>query len=460
MTLTYEAALDYIHSFDDPYRRAIREHGKQTWGLEGIRQVLEKLGNPHLAYPTIHIAGTKGKGSTAAFIAHGLIESGLKTGLYTSPPLQDWRERIQIDAGLIPREAVAALVEEFRPIVDDLPLSEFEVTTALAFWHFAREGCDAAVIEVGLGGRLDATNIVQPSVVVITSISLDHTQLLGDTIAEIAGEKAAIIKKGVPVVSTSQDPAAKRVISERADEEGSKLTLLGRDWFVEPRQMTWDGSLIMVGDKRHKIAVEIRLPGVVQVENAAVALAALNEAAYAGLPVTRQGRLDGLAKAWWPGRLEVVRRDPMVVLDSAHNPYSVDRLIESLDTLDDTPGTLHPVFVFGCMADKDLNKMLASLLYSARRVVLTRADHDRAAEIDTLSGEASAILTNARKNGEQWPDKVEVQIAPTVGEAVSLALENIGADDLVCITGSLSVAGEARDWFGIPAAQPADVAGE
>lgn len=458
MTLTYEVALDYVHSFDDPYRRAIRDHGKQTWGLEGIRQILEKLGNPHLAYPTVHIAGTKGKGSTAAFIARGMIESGLKTGLYTSPPLQDWRERIQVDAGLIPRDAVASLVEDFQPIVGDLPLSAFEVTTALAFWHFARENCDAAVIEVGLGGRLDATSIVEPSVVVITSISLDHTQLLGDTIAEIAGEKAAIIKPGVPVVSAPQDPAAKRVISKRAAEQGSRLVLLGRDWLVEPRQMTWDGSLIRVGNRRHKIAVEIGLPGVVQVENAAVALAALNEAAQAGLPITRQGRLEGLEKAWWPGRLEIVRREPLVVLDSAHNPYSVERLIVSLDTLSsDQPGIPHPVYVFGCMADKDVNSMLEALLISARRVVLTHADHDRAAEVDALREAAEVILSDARKTGVQWADKVALETSPTVAEAVAIALDEAEKDDLVYVTGSLSVAGEARDWFGIPAGQPADV---
>src|SRR5574341_806749 len=274
MPLTYQQAFDYVHSFDDPYQAAIRDHGKQTWGLAGIRDLLARIGDPHRACPVIHVAGTKGKGSTAAFIAQGLIESGLKTGLYTSPHLEDWRERIQINRQLISEDAVAALVEDIQSHADAVPgLSAFEVTTALAFWRFAREGCDAAVIEVGLGGRLDATNVLEPLVAVITSISLDHTQLLGNTVAEIAAEKAAIIKPGVSVVSAPQTPEALSVIAGRATETGSRLTLVGRDWQAQRLSHNLSGSRALIGPVGKLKEHQIGLAGHFQIENAATALA-------------------------------------------------------------------------------------------------------------------------------------------------------------------------------------------
>lgn len=437
MTLTYDEALEAIHRFDDPYQRALRDHGKQTWGLRGIQALLEKIGDPQAAYPTIHIAGTKGKGSTAAFIAQGLIESGLKTGLYTSPHLQDWRERIQVDRELIPREALAALVEDLLPHTDDMPLTAFEITTALAFWHFAREGCDAAVIEVGLGGRLDATNVITPLVSVITHISLDHTQLLGSTLPSITYEKAAIIKPGMPVVSAPQEGPAARLIEKTAEQEHSPLVRVGKDWWFKPVEMDWDGTLAQMGTGDFKLPVEISLPGPFQVENAAVALAALNAAGQQGLPVTRPGRLDGLANTSWPGRLEVVRRDPHVILDSAHNVHSITQLVEALRALS-TPEQAQGrrTFVFGCMADKDVEGMLRVLLSAAHRVILTRAEHARAASVDELLALASEISKNM---------PVELESAATTAEAVQLGLDKLAENDLLCITGSLSIAGEARD---------------
>ncbi len=441
MPLTYQQALDYIHTFDDPYLAALRDHGKQTWGLDGVRALLTRLGNPQRAYRTLHVAGTKGKGSTCAFMARGLMESGLKTGLYISPHLQDWRERIQIDGQPIEEDALARLVEEAKPHLEGLPLSTFEVATALALWHFARERCDVAVVEVGLGGRLDATSVVEPLVAVITSLSLDHTQLLGNTLAEIAAEKAAIIKPGTPTVSAPQEAEAWAVIEARAREQGSRLVRVGRDWRYEVIQATWEGTEAHIGVDGAMRRYHISLPGLFQVENAAVALAALHEAAQAGLPVTEAGCAAGLAKAVWPGRMERISQQPTVVLDSAHNPYSVRRLLESLRAL---LGDVRPTFVFGCMADKDVKGMLEALLPAARRVILTQAATGRAASpADLLTCAMEVVDRIHETSGAQLAD-LALMTAPTVAEALRVALSALTADDVLCVTGSLAVAGEAR----------------
>lgn len=455
MSLSYQQALDYIHSFDDPYLAAIRNQGKQTWGLEQLREFLSKLGDPHLAYPTIHVAGTKGKGSTAAFIAQGLIESGLKTGLYISPHLQDWRERIQINRRLIAKLALAHLVKDFKPYVDDpTALTAFEVTTALAFWHFAREGCDAAVIEVGLGGRLDATSVVEPIVSVITNISYDHTQLLGDTIEEIAAEKAAIIKPSTPVVSAPQELAALDVIVQQADRQNSRLTLVGRDWHTDTKSINWEGSRVSIGIDGHQQSYTVGLPGIFQIENAAVALAALHEAGRAGLPVTEQGLTKGLSHVQWPGRLEIIGRDPLVVIDSAHNQRSMQELVTSLNVL---TGEKAMTGVFGCMADKDIDALLHTLLPATRRLILTRTDHSRAADLDELKQRALQVIDRASKAGKAWAQALDiVALEPDIGAALHIALEHTPADQLICVTGSLALAGQARQAWLVKSGQKSD----
>jgi dihydrofolate synthase/folylpolyglutamate synthase len=390
MSLTYQQALGYIHSFDDPYLAALRDHGQQTWGLDRIRDVLALLGNPHLAVPIIHVAGTKGKGSTAAFITQGLIAAGLKTGLYISPHLQDWRERIQIDRQLIEPFALARLVEDYQHLAGtETRISAFEVTTALAFLHFARQQCDAAVIEVGLGGRLDATNVVQPLVSVITSISLDHTQLLGSTLSEIAAEKAAIIKPGVPVVSAPQHPEAQAVIVSKAQQEGSSLTLVGRDVLVEPVHLSWQGTEARIGIPGAMDSLFIGLPGEFQLENAATSVAALRQAQQAGLPISDEAIRTGLATVKWPGRLEIVSRDPLVIVDSAHNPYSMRQLVRALEALG---GFATVSFVFGSMADKDVEGMLEAVVPAASRITFTQGANPRAASPVSLLVMARTLL--------------------------------------------------------------------
>jgi dihydrofolate synthase/folylpolyglutamate synthase len=239
----YNLALDYLYSFVDYSLKHASELAKAEFNLGRMFVLMEKLGNPHLAYPVIHVAGTKGKGSVSAMCASALQAAGYKTGLYTSPHLQDYAERMQIDGRPVPHDEMAALVDELKPAVASVPfLTTFEITTALAFLYFARNKVTAAVIEVGLGGRLDATNVVSPLVSVITSLSYDHTAVLGDTLTLIAGEKAGIIKPGRPVVSSPQKDEARLVVERVAAERSCELTLVGRDVQFELLDHSIDGQ--------------------------------------------------------------------------------------------------------------------------------------------------------------------------------------------------------------------------
>jgi dihydrofolate synthase/folylpolyglutamate synthase len=443
---TAQQALEYIHSFDDPYLAALRDQGSQDWGLSKIHSLLVELGDPHLAYPTIHVAGTKGKGSTAAFITQGLIEAGLKVGLYISPHLQDWRERIQINRELIADQKLVQLVADFKPYGERMQnLSAFEVTTGLAFWHFAREGCDIAVVEVGLGGRLDATSVVEPILSVMTNISLDHMQFLGDTLEEIAADKSAIIKPGTPVVSAPQAPEARAVIQARADEVGSRLTLVGRDWFYEIVSDGLDGLEVLIGGEGAMHPYSLGVLGTFQAENAATALAALREVDRAGIPVPHSVWPDALANTRWSGRMEVLSRQPLLIIDGAHNAYSIQRLVEALTNL---VGSRRMTIVFGCMSDKDSRSMLGTLLPHADRLILTRTGHFRAEDPDRLMALATELTNEGR--GTQMPDTppAVIERMPDVGSAMEAALKNAAPDAVICVTGSLSVVGEARTlWF-------------
>jgi dihydrofolate synthase/folylpolyglutamate synthase len=345
------------------------------------------------------------------------------------------------------------LVEDVEPLARQVPgLTWFEVLTALAFWHFAREQVEAAVIEVGLGGRLDATNVVQPIVVVITNISIDHTQLLGDTLAEIAAEKAAIIKPGVPVVSAPQVPEVQAVIERVAAGQDSPLILVGRDWFIRPGTLSVDGSLASIGTNGHMVDYHISLPGMVQVDNAAVALAALEQTRLAGLPITEQSGDLALSNTQWPGRLEVISHTPLILLDSAHNQHSAIQLRLALQTL--TAGR-SLTLIFGCMGDKDIDGMLRALLPVANRVILTQARHPRAAHPLDLLARAQAIRLEAAHLNQEWAEDLHLLFAPEVARAVVRAQAEMSSEDALCVAGSLAVAGEARTaLLGKPEATP------
>ena len=393
----YQAALDYLYSFVDYSLKHASELAKADFNLERMRALMAELGNPQDAYPTIHVAGTKGKGSVSALCASALRAAGYKTGLYTSPHLQDFCERIQVDGQPIPHTKLADLVEEIKPAVARVPqLTTFELTTALGFLYFARhtipaslrEGAQAAVIEVGLGGRLDATNIITPRVSVITSLSYDHTAVLGETLTLIAGEKAGIIKPGVPVVSSPQREEALRVLEKVSAERDCELTLIGKDVVYQILAQSLNGQEFMIKDEvrrmkdeegKKTIKLYIPLLGAHQVENAATAYAALKAS---GLDVSDDAIRTGFAEVHWPGRFEIVQREnPTVILDSAHNQDSFEKLAATLETY--FPGR-KVTLIFGVSEDKHLAAMLTAMRPLLARVIATRANHPRALEPEKI----------------------------------------------------------------------------
>jgi dihydrofolate synthase / folylpolyglutamate synthase len=434
---TYSEALEYLFGFINWEVERHQRYAEEAMTLARPRQVLAACGNPHLQYPVIHVTGTKGKGSVGAMCASALRASGLRTGLYSSPHLQDYRERFRVDNALISPDDFTALVNELRPAAESVAdITWFEVTTALAFLYFARQNVDIAVIEVGLGGRLDATNVVHPVVSVITSLSYDHTHLLGDSLASIAREKGGIIKKGVPVVSAPQPSEGLAVLEEIAAEREASLTLVGRDWLYTPQQNNGGESFLAgpVGEAMQPY--QTRLLGEHQVLNATVALATLDQARQAGIAVTTDGVRTGLAQVDWPGRLEVIHGEPVVVLDAAHNAASARRLQAALEErFPQCPLAL----IFGAFVDKDITGMFDALLPLADFLVVTQSAHPRA-----LAPHAVGAL--ALEHGYAGP----VYQAPDVRTAIQRAAELVGPLGLICATGSLSVVGEARSAFNLP----------
>jgi dihydrofolate synthase/folylpolyglutamate synthase len=327
----YAEALNYLYSFVDFSLQKAVTYSPERFKLERMYALVKSLGNPQNSYPIIHVAGTKGKGSVSVLCANTLHEAGYKVGLYTSPHLDDYAERIQINGEFIPHRDLAKLVEEIKPHVDAIPeLTTFEITTALAFMYFALEKVTAAVIEVGLGGRLDATNVVEPVVCVITSISYDHTLLLGESLAEIAGEKSGIIKPGVPVVVSPQQEEARRGIERIAKERSSPLFQVGRDVLYEEiehslEKQSFDLWFPERGNET-RITLSIPLLGSHQVVNAATAYAALDIFRKNGYIINENAIKRGFADVFWPGRFELAQQSPPVILDCAHNRDSALKL--------------------------------------------------------------------------------------------------------------------------------------
>jgi dihydrofolate synthase/folylpolyglutamate synthase len=449
--LTYQEALDYIYSFVDYGAVRAEKYSPETFSLTRMIDFLAALGNPQARYPIVHVAGTKGKGSVAAMITSALRAGGYRTGFYTSPHLLDFCERAQVNGEYIPRAAVAEIVDDLRPLVAQQPgLTTFELTTALAFQHFAREAVDVAVVEVGLGGRLDATNVVTPRVAVITSLSYDHTYLLGNTLAEIAAEKGGIIKPGIPVVVAPQKPEALAVLERLADERGAPLTRVGRDWLYRLVSHDLDSQVFEIWSAAEQLQLsalraqghavvwrptrlELPLLGQHQAENGAVAYAALMAVREAGLPVTPSAIAEGLRSVHWPGRFEIMSRRPFLVLDGAHNRDSAQKLATAL--VDYFPG--HRVtLVFGASSDKDVHGMLTELLQprtGITRVIFTQAVHPRAQDPEELADEV-------RRMG----NSETVEVVMGVAQAVERALTSSRPDDVILACGSLFVVAEAR----------------
>jgi dihydrofolate synthase / folylpolyglutamate synthase len=396
------------------------EHAGMRPGLERIEGLLGALGHPEQRYALVQVGGTNGKGSIAAMLATILKAAGRRVGLYTSPHLCSFRERIRVNGDAIAPDAVVDGVDALGTLIARHDATMFEATTALALDHFAREAVDVAVLEVGLGGRLDATTVGRPAVTVIGRIDLDHEAYLGHTLSAIAREKAAIIRSGA-ALSAAQSPEARDVILCRAEETGVPLLLEGRDLHVTVEARGLDGQRIAcTGPDFCLTALELPLLGVFQPANALLAVATARVLGV-GEPAIRAG----LARARWPGRFEIVRRDPWLVLDGAHNPAGARALARSLRELFDERAL---TLVLGVSQDKDAAAMLAALVPLATRLVLTRASNSRAADPHALV----AVLP---------PGSPPAEIAESPAQALGVAMQT-PRTPIICVAGSLFLLGD------------------
>jgi dihydrofolate synthase/folylpolyglutamate synthase len=431
--LTYKDALGYIYSFTDYEKESSYLYGPEHFDLARVEKLLVLLDSPHLRFKSIHIAGTKGKGSVAAMSESILRAAGYRTGLYTSPHLHTFRERIQVDGRLIPQETVASLTERLQPPVSRIKgITTFEIITALGFLFFADQGVEVAVLEVGMGGRLDATNVVDPLVAVISSLSYDHTHILGETLPLIAREKAGIIKPKAWVVSAPQSPEAMAVIEEVCKEQDAELTVIGRDWMWEAGETNLEGQWFRVTNHESRITNHefwIPLLGRHQLVNAAVVVAAIEKLRQRGVNVPEASVGEGLRRVRWPGRLEILGRGPFVVVDCAHNADSAGKLKAALEELF---AYRRLILIFGASVDKDIEGMMRELFPLAQQVIITQARHPRAADPGVLREKALALRPG-------------VMVSDSVAEALGLALGVASPQDLICATGSVFVVAEARE---------------
>jgi dihydrofolate synthase/folylpolyglutamate synthase len=436
--MDYQQALDYIYSFID-YETVPRPRDAANYDLRRMEELLGRLGNPHLKAKSVHIAGSKGKGSVAAMMASALTASGYTTGLFTSPHLHTFNERIRVNGELISEAELASLVERLKPEVEAVNgqatygrLTTFELMTALGFAYFELKGVDFQVIEVGLGGRLDATNVVQPEVCIITSISFDHTEVLGNTLAEIAAEKAGIIKSGCVVVASLQRDEAARVIKDTCLNRGVRLVRVGSD--VTWQSLGFDSSQQSLRLTGRLASYELSIPllGQPQLDNAATAVAALEVLAEKGFHISGDSITKGLAQVSWPGRLQVLSRRPLLVVDGAHNPDSARKLKQSLEQYFDFD---RAILVIGASSDKDIAGIVSELVPLFDKVIVTRSIHPRAMA-------TAPIVAEFSQHG------VEAQETDDISTALPLALTLAGGKDLICVTGSLFVVAGAIEQAG------------
>jgi dihydrofolate synthase/folylpolyglutamate synthase len=444
----YRDALDYLYGRVNYERVTAVPYREANFRLDRMRELLARLGSPHVGQKIVHVAGTKGKGSTATLIAAMLTNSGKRTALYTSPHLHHVEERFVVAGQPCTNEEVTELVAIVRPVVEQLDSEEtaaggtgptyFEITTAMAFLHFARKNVDATVLEVGLGGRLDSTNVCQPLVSVITSISFDHMEQLGNTLAEIAREKAGIIKPSVPVISGVTSAEPRDVIRAVAAERGCSLAELERDFTATYRPPRDLGDETRAGriDFRHFLAkyelrsTELGLVGRHQAANAAVALATIVELRKLGWHISDEAVRAALANTRCPARVELISRRPTVIVDAAHNVAAVDALLATLEECFSAP---RRVLIFATTQGKEYREMLARLVPKFDEVILTRYRNNPRGVLTTEL--VAAIDT-------RYADRARVCATPE--DAWADVRKNVSQDSLVCVTGSFFIAAEVR----------------
>jgi dihydrofolate synthase/folylpolyglutamate synthase len=400
-------------------------------GLDRVRSALSALKNPETNYPAVHVAGTNGKGSTCAFAASCLRAQGYRVGLYTSPHLVRFNERVQINGEAILDPVLEdAIVKVREQVPTELDLTYFEFTTLVALQHFADERVDVAVLEVGMGGRLDATNAARSVVTAITPVSFDHMDYLGHTLAAIASEKAGIIKPNVPVVVGRQEPEALEVIEKTAHARGARLYELGKEFDLEPETVgKWGARWTYRGMRTRVTGLQPGLRGPHQLQNAAMAMACLELLEDGGLQITRENVRSGLAGTRWPGRLEEVAGTPKVVLDGAHNPNGAETLVKALDAV--YPGQ-KVYLVFGVLADKEWRPMLKTLLPRCESVYLTPVKSPRALDPSVYADEVRKLARGP------------VHLCASAPEALAAARKAAPDDAIVLGCGSLFLIGQLR----------------
>lgn len=457
--MSYSETIHYLYS--------LQKYGIK-FGLDNIDRLLSALGKPHKSFPSIHIAGTNGKGSTSAIIASILKSAGLKVGLFTSPHLVSFTERIRINGEEITEKEVIDLIDEVREIVihsGDFSPTFFEVVTAIALEYFKRKKIDVEVIEVGMGGRLDATNIIIPAVSVITNISYDHMKFLGNTLRDIATEKAGIIKDEVPVVISSQVHEVLEVIEAKAKEKNAEKYLYGRDFSSVLKKEDLTGIYFDYLNKDSLSINDLHLPliGKHQLQNVSVAIKTVEllskKLTYLfSFPISHFIR-DGLLSVRWPGRLEIIKEDPPIVIDGAHNPAAAEALTDALKK-NFLRKYKKVILVLGIMGDKNIEGIMKPLLPLASEIILTSPDYERAASPERLAGIAVSLGFHDFRIASTVKDAIEMAINDSYKLKVSsykleenenskLKTQNSKLNSsLIVITGSFYTIGEAKEVIG------------
>lgn len=434
---TYRQALAFLNTKTN-YEKMVRVGYNHTnFNLSRMSRILAELGNPHKQLRMLHVAGTKGKGSTCYMLAGMLQATGRKVGMYTSPHLIELRERISVNGDMVSEAAFTRLIAKIAPIAQKLEKEGptfFELMTAAAFLHFVDEQVDFAVVETGLGGRLDSTNVIKPEVVGITSISYDHMHLLGNTLPQIAEEKAGIFKPGIPAVTAPQPPEVIKTLKMVAERVGCELRVVADDIdysyrFEVSRDFGPHSRVCMLTKHSRFDHVRVPLLGEHQALNCGVALGMLDCLRRSGEDINEQVAIDGLEKVRVPGRLEMIQTEPRIVVDAAHNGESVACLMRGIGQ---NIGYDSMVVIFACAVDKDIDGMLSQLQLGADKVIFTSLGNSRSAD-------PAELLQRFQEQTHKM-----AQVAPTLPEAYQIARHCVGREDLICITGSVYLVGEAK----------------
>jgi dihydrofolate synthase/folylpolyglutamate synthase len=438
---SYKRAIDYLFERTDYEKEGRLRYNVTTFNLNRMGKLLSLLGDPHKKIHTVHIAGTKGKGSTATMLARMLEANGYNVGLYTSPHVVHLHERIAVNSEMVTESQMRGLLNRIYAPVEKMsktdPPTFFEIMTALAFMHFVDKSVDIAVIETGLGGRLDSTNVIKPKVIGITSLSIDHQYQLGNSIDSIAEEKAGVFKRGVPTITVQQEPAAMHVLKARATALKAPFSVTGSDIdfshrFETSREHGPHTRICLTTPTSKFEHLRVPLHGKHQAINCGLALAMLDKLKSVGYEIDSEKAAEGLHKVFLAGRMEMIWNDPRIMIDAAHNAASIKALIHAI-------GQNVPydsmVVIFGCNNDKDVKGMLEKLQYGADKVIFTRSNSGKAVSPEDLAEMYTEICGKM------------CQTAASLGQALQLAKNAVSKEDLICITGSFYLIGQAKTRF-------------